>query len=65
MAWQIIVLLLALLALVAVLFWGIITMARGGEYNARWSNKIMRYRVVMQGIALLIFIVILLMAGGN
>ena len=65
MAWQIIVLILALLALVVVLFWGIITMARGGEYNARWSNKIMRYRVVMQGIALLIFIVILLMAGGN
>lgn len=65
MAWQIIVLLLALLALVVVLFWGIITMARGGEYNARWSNKIMRYRVVMQGIALLIFIVILLMAGSN
>ncbi|MCE2516645.1 MAG: twin transmembrane helix small protein [Alphaproteobacteria bacterium] len=65
MAWQMIVLGLAMLAVLGVLFWGVITMARGGEYNVRWSNKIMRYRVVLQGIALLIFVVILLMAGRN
>ena len=46
-------------------FWGVITMARGGEYNAKWSNKIMRYRIVLQGIALLVFVVILTMASGR
>ena len=63
MAWQFILLGLSMLAVLGVLFWGIFTMARGGEYNAKWSNKIMRYRVVLQGIALVIFVVVLLMAG--
>ena len=63
MAWQMILLGLAMMAVLGVLFWGVITMGRGGEYNVRWSNKIMRYRVMLQGIALLIFVVILLMAG--
>lgn len=63
MAWQMILLGLAMTAVLGVLFWGVITMGRGGEYNVRWSNKIMRYRVMLQGIALLIFVVILLMAG--
>ncbi len=63
MAWQFILLGLSMLAVLGVLFWGIFTMANGGEYNAKWSNKIMRYRVILQGIALLIFVVVLLMAG--
>lgn len=65
MAWQIVVLGLAMAAVLGVLFWGVITMARGGEYNVRWSNKIMRYRVILQAIALVIFCVILLMARQN
>ena len=63
MAWQFILLGLSMLAVLAVLFWGIFSMARGGEYNVKWSNKIMRYRVVLQGIALVIFVMVLLMAG--
>lgn len=63
MAWQIIILGISMLAVLGVLFWGIFTMAKGGEYNVKWSNKIMRYRVVLQAIALLIFVVVLLMAG--
>jgi len=63
MAWQYIVLGLSMLAVAMVLFWGVITMARGGEYNAKWSNKIMRYRIVLQGIAILIFVVILTLAS--
>jgi hypothetical protein len=67
MAWlsvvQLILLILAVLAVLGTLFWGIFTMARGGAYNSRWSNKIMRYRVALQGIALLIFVTILLMAS--
>ena len=65
MAWQYIVLGLSMLAVAGVLFWGVITMARGGEYNAKWSNKIMRYRIVLQGIALVIFVVVLTVASGE
>jgi len=56
---------LSMLAVAVVLFWGVITMARGGEYNAKWSNKIMRYRIVLQGIAILIFVVILTLASSG
>ena len=63
MGW--IVLIISLIALVAVLFWGVITMGIGGKYNSKWSNKIMRYRVILQAIALLIFIVILSVSAGK
>ena len=63
MGW--IVLIISLVVLVSVLFWGVITMGIGGEYNSRWSNKIMRYRVIVQAIALLIFVVILSFSSGN
>ncbi len=41
----------ALAATVVVLFTGLVSMARGGSFNARWSNKLMRLRVVLQGAA--------------
>ena len=63
MGW--IVLIISLIALVTVLFWGVITMGIGGNYNSKWSNKIMRYRVILQAIALLIFIVILSFSSGK
>ena len=63
MAWSFILLAIAMLAVVAVLFWGLFSMARGGEYNQRWSNLIMRWRVALQAFALLVFVLIMLAAG--
>ena len=63
MGW--IVLIICLLTLVSVLIWGVVTMGIGGKYNSRWSNKIMRYRVFLQAIALLVFVVILAISSGN
>ena len=63
MGW--IFLLLCLISLVGVLFWGIITMGLGGKYNSKWSNKIMRYRVVLQALALLVFVVLLSFNSSN
>lgn len=54
-----IVMVIALLAVAVILFWGVITMGRGGEYNRTNSNKIMRYRIVFQAGALLVFIILL------
>ena len=42
---------IALAATVVVLFTGVISMARGGGFDARWGNKLMRLRVIVQGVA--------------
>ena len=51
-----IVLTVALLAVAGILGWGVLTMARGGEYNVKNSNRIMRYRIIFQAIALIIIL---------
>ena len=59
MDWYNITLFISLFVVVAILAWGLITMARGGEYNKSKSNMIMRYRIVFQAIAILIFVCLL------
>ena len=53
----------AMLATLGVLFFGIFTMARGGDFNRKYSNRIMRARIVLQGLALLLFAGIMVIAG--
>ena len=50
---------IGLICVAAILFWGVITMGRGGAYNKSKSNKIMRYRIIAQAVVLLIFISLL------
>ena len=50
---------LALLLTVAVLFMGLFSMARGGATDAKWSNRLMRLRVLMQLVAILLIAVAL------
>ena len=38
-----IILVVALFCVAGILFWGVITMARGGAYNVKNSNRIMRW----------------------
>lgn len=58
-------LVLAMAATLGALVWGLIAMARGGEFNAKWSNKMMRYRVLLQAVALAVFALLLLLAKGG
>lgn len=51
-----VILIVALCAVGAILFWGILTMARGGGYNIKNSNRIMRFRIAFQALALLIIL---------
>ena len=60
MGWKMVFIVLAMLSVAGILLWGVITMARGGEYNKKNSNKIMRYRIVFQAAALFIFLGLLL-----
>lgn len=59
--WDEVIMLVALFSVAGILGWGVITMGRGGEYNKNKSNLIMRYRVIFQAIALLIFVILLWM----
>ena len=47
---------IVLAAVVIVLFVGIIAMSRGGEFNAKWGNKLMRYRVGLQATAIVLLL---------
>jgi len=47
--------LVAMFLTLAVLATGIIGMIKGGAFNEKYSNKLMRARVVMQGIAIALF----------
>lgn len=46
----------SLAAVVVVLAVGVISMFRGGEFNARWGNRLMRARVALQALAVLLIL---------
>jgi NADH:ubiquinone oxidoreductase subunit 6 (subunit J) len=54
-----ILLVLALVGVLGVLLAGVATMLRGG--NPRRSNKLMQARVIMQGLALLLLAILMLL----
>jgi len=49
--------LVVLFAVLIVLFIGIISMLKGGEFNKRWSNKLMRARVFLQALAIVLILI--------
>lgn len=53
---------LAMLGTLGVLFAGLISMARGG--NGARSNRLMRWRVALQGAALLLFMALISLMRG-
>ena len=59
MAMDQIILFAALGIVGGILGWGVLTMARGGEYNIRNSNRIMRYRIIFQAIALVVILLLI------
>ena len=52
---------IALAGTLAVLFAGVFTMARGGEFNRKWGNKLMRARVAMQALAVMLMFALFLL----
>ena len=59
MAMDQIILFAALSIVAGILGWGVLTMARGGEYNIKNSNRIMRYRIIFQAIALVVILLLI------
>ena len=47
---------IVLFSVLIVLIIGIISMLRGGDFNKRWGNKLMRARVILQGLAIVLIL---------
>ncbi len=52
------------IATAVVLLTGVISMLRGGEFNRRNGNKLMRARVILQGITLALLALLFLARAG-
>ncbi len=50
----------AMLAVLGVLFVGVFAMVRGGEFNRKYGNKLMRLRVILQFTAIGLILLALL-----
>jgi len=56
---------IALAAVMLILAAGLSTLWVGGEASRRWSNRLMRYRVLAQFVAILIVIAVFYFARGH
>ena len=54
-----ILIVIALGAVLAILLGGLFVMSLGGQISREWSNRLMRYRVLAQAIAILIVLAVL------
>jgi hypothetical protein len=50
-----------LVAVVMTLFSGLTSMSKGGDFNRRHGNRLMRLRVALQALAVLLFVVYMLL----
>ena len=58
-----IVLSVAMLAVVAILLFGIGSFARGGEFNKKYANRAMRWRIAAQFVAVLLILLFVWLRG--
>ena len=55
-----IILIIAMVAVLVVMLTGVIGMAVGGDFNRRYGNRLMRARVLLQLVAVVIFVLLIL-----
>ena len=55
---------LACFLVLGVLIFGISTFARGGEFNRKHGNRLMRYRIYAQALAVLLILAFVIIRGG-
>jgi hypothetical protein len=54
-----VVVVIAVIAVALILAAGISTLWVGGDFSKKWSNRLMRYRVIAQFIAIIIIMTVL------
>ncbi|MCT4554387.1 MAG: twin transmembrane helix small protein [Pelagimonas sp.] len=60
-----IVVLISVLVVLGILMFGIGSFARGGDFNRKYANKAMRWRVIAQFIAVVLILGFVWIRGGN
>jgi hypothetical protein len=55
---------LAVLAVLAVLMIGLGAFTSGGEFNKKYANKLMRWRIILQAIAIALILLFVALRGG-
>lgn len=60
-----IVVALAVLGVLVILMIGIGGFAKGGEFNRKHSNRIMRYRIAAQAVAVVLILLFVFIRGGG
>ena len=53
------------LIVVGILLFGIGSFAKGGDFNRKHANRIMRYRIAAQAVVVLLIVIFVLLRGGN
>lgn len=56
---------IATLAVLVILAVGIGGFARGGEFNKKYANKIMRLRIAAQAVAVVLILLFIFLRGGS
>lgn len=56
---------IAVLVVAAILLTGIGGFAKGGDFNRKHANRIMRYRIYAQGVAVVLILAFVLIRGGG
>ena len=54
---------IACLAVLAVLLFGIYSFGRGGEFNRRNGNRLMRWRIIAQAVAIALVVLFVWLRG--
>jgi hypothetical protein len=54
---------IACLAVVAVLLFGIGSFAKGGDFNKKYANKAMRWRIIAQFLAVILILLFVWLRG--
>ncbi len=54
---------IAAFAVLAILMVGIVGFARGGDFNRKYANKIMRLRILAQAVAVVMILVFIFLKG--
>ncbi len=58
------IIILAVLSVFVVLMFGLGTFTRGGEFNRKYANIIMRWRIILQALAVALIILYALLYQG-
>ena len=56
---------IAILAVLVVLMIGLGAFTTGGEFNKKYANKLMRYRIIGQAIAVILILIFVALRGAG